>query len=111
MAGFEQKNPYVATVDLSERYGGLEKKEVKISNLSTEQLVLLKRDGKLNSETISMLESDGKLPLEDGSFIKKKKIEVNSGGINKNSVDIDEWIRDSPGLKKRDKKNKKNEIH
>jgi hypothetical protein len=61
---YEQTNPYVATVDLQERYGGLEKRQVAITDLSTEQLILLKRDGKLNSKTIQHLEQIGKLPSD-----------------------------------------------
>lgn len=52
---YKQTNPYVATVDLHERYGGLEKRQVRIEDLSTEQLVLLERDGKLNKATIEKL--------------------------------------------------------
>ena len=64
---YKQTNPYVATVDLQERYGGLEKRAVSINDLSTEQLILLRRDGKLTTATIQKLIGEGKLPGESSS--------------------------------------------
>ena len=73
---YKQTNPYVATVDLQERYGGLEKRQVSIDDLSTETLVLLQRDGKLNPSTILRLRREGRLPDPDApketSSTKKK---------------------------------------
>ncbi|KAJ3303345.1 hypothetical protein HDV03_003994 [Kappamyces sp. JEL0829] len=59
---YKQTNPYVATISLQERYGGLEKRAVSIDDLSSEQLVLLERDGKLTAATVDKLRKQGRLP-------------------------------------------------
>ncbi len=46
----------------------MEKRAVSIDDLSTEQLILLNRDGKLNGATVEKLQKQGKLPLENGTF-------------------------------------------
>ncbi|KAJ3322230.1 hypothetical protein HDV06_003290 [Boothiomyces sp. JEL0866] len=70
---YHQDDPYVAKVDLKERYGELEKRAVKIDDLDTETLLLLKRDGKLNDSTVERLIDIGKLPGKDGKFKKVRK--------------------------------------
>ncbi|KAI9199360.1 uncharacterized protein BJ171DRAFT_601937 [Polychytrium aggregatum] len=58
----------VAQVDLTARYGSaMQKRAVKIEDLDTETLLLLKRDGKLNEATVQRLEELGKLPFGEGS--------------------------------------------
>jgi hypothetical protein len=59
---YVQDDPYVAKVDLHERYGGLEKRAVSIDDLDTETLILLERDGKLTQATIDKLRKQGRLP-------------------------------------------------
>jgi hypothetical protein len=66
---YNQIDPYVAKVDLHERYGGLEKRAVSIEDLDTDTLILLERDGKLNQATIEKLRKTGRLPDPD---LKKK---------------------------------------
>ncbi|KAJ3272131.1 Platinum sensitivity protein [Terramyces sp. JEL0728] len=70
---YHQDDPYVAKVDLKERYGELEKRAVKIDELPTETLLLLKRDGKLNDSTVQHLIDIGKLPGPDGKFKKVRE--------------------------------------
>lgn len=92
-----QDDPYNAKVDLQERYGGLEKRLVNIDDISTEQLILLERDGKLSNSTIEKLRREGRLPAG------------NDVGANRNSgasvtpTRVDEVVQP---LKSRKKKKK-----
>ena len=56
-------NPFVAQINLAERYGeSMKKREVNIHDLSRAQLILLERDGKLSTATVEKLRREGKLP-------------------------------------------------
>lgn len=57
----QQSTPYVAKVNLADRYGGLQKRSVRPEDLDEETLRLLIRDGKLNNATIERLKEMGKL--------------------------------------------------
>ncbi|KAI8914602.1 hypothetical protein EDD86DRAFT_273651, partial [Gorgonomyces haynaldii] len=71
-----QKDPYVARVNLQERYGGLEKRQVSIKDISDEQLELLRRDGKLTQQTILTLEKEGRLQSpKSGKTSQQSKIQ------------------------------------
>lgn len=97
---YHQDDPYVAKVDLKERYGELEKRAVKIDDLDTETLLLLKRDGKLNDSTVERLVEMGKLPGKDGKFKKVKK-------TVENKVEEPEVVPNTPTPKKRGRPKKK----
>ena len=79
---YKQTNPYVATVDLQERYGGLEKRAVSIDDLPVQQLFLLRRDGKLNAATVDKLVRQGRLPRDE-------------------KMDLNDFLRDGGGVKSR----------
>lgn len=79
---YKQTNPYVATVDLHERYGGLEKRAVSIDDLPVQQLFLLRRDGKLNAATVEKLVRQGRLPRDE-------------------KMDLNDFMRDGGGGKSR----------
>ncbi|KAI8893841.1 hypothetical protein BC833DRAFT_607060 [Globomyces pollinis-pini] len=100
---YVQTNPYVATISLQERYGGLEKKAVSIDELPTEQLILLHRDGKLNDNTVEKLRNEGRLPLPDGTFkLQKPKPIVNIfAQSNQSKTDSKASSKESEGAPKK----------
>jgi hypothetical protein len=107
---YKQTNPYVATVDLQERYGGLEKRQVSIDDLSNEQLGLLERDGKLNAATIKSLREKGRLydPENPNRKLKEsKEFKVNNSIKSESPVDgqvVATNEKVSKAVKKRKKK-------
>jgi hypothetical protein len=86
---YVQDDPYNAKVDLGERYGGLEKRQVNIDEIPTEQLILLDRDGKLNKATADKLRASGRLPPLKKSSNDSKELEtINTKVKNRKKITI-----------------------